>query len=379
MNFYNNFDNCQEAVIDSLKLLLYQRHENIFDRIDFENDAIYQEPLLFAYITQSNDDWLDSIIYGYEKIPKDKISVFSNNKGIIYIPQIGYFYTDRFSQKLYLEKNNENFIIKDDNNFEVFFKFEPLFFLDENIELIKTQYPLLESLFKNNSETVVDVKIDEIYYKHIEHFNVALEKIKETSNEYFNLIKKAVKKVIIYNGEPYSFAAIQAHNMIFLNANTNDNEIFFLDHILHEGAHVIFNTLTYHSKMDLFTVPFKTQLSTITKDESDHGELYGRFHGMFTQSNINQCMEICIEKNVFEGRQHKELLGRFSSNMKRFKSGIDKFNISGLYQEEGKKWYNFFSKRYNEIYDRKKDLINSYNVSNQPYVFSYEVFDKTNP
>lgn len=379
MNFYNNFDNCQEAVIDSLKLLLYQRHENIFDRIDFENDAIYQEPLLFAYITQSNDDWLDSIIYGYEKIPKDKISVFSNNKGIIYIPQIGYFYTDRFSQKLYLEKNNENFIIKDDNNFEVFFKFEPLFFLDENIELIKTQHPLLESLFKNNSETVVDVKIDEIYYKHIEHFNVALEKIKETSNEYFNLIKKAVKKVIIYNGEPYSFAAIQAHNMIFLNANTNDNEIFFLDHILHEGAHVIFNTLTYNSKMDLFTVPFKTQLSTITKDESDHGELYGRFHGMFTQSNINQCMEICIEKNVFEGRQHKELLGRFSSNMKRFKSGIDKFNISGLYQEEGKKWYNFFSKRYNEIYDRKKDLINSYNVSNQPYVFSYEVFDKTNP
>ncbi len=379
MNFYNDFDNCQGSVIDSLKLLLYKRHENIFDRIDFEDDTIYQEPLLYTYVTQQDDIWLDAIIYGFERNPKDRILVFSNKNGIIYIPKIGYFHTEKVADRLYLEKNNSKFSIKDEKNVEVFFRYEPLYFLDEGIELVKTQHPLFENLFKNTSDTVVEVNIDKTYSKHISHFNTALKIIKENNYDYFSLIKKAVKKVMIYEGEPYSFAAIQAHNMIFLNADDENDEVFFLDHILHEGAHVIFNTLTYDSKMELFTVPFKTNLSVITKDETDHGELYGRFHGMFTQSNINQCMEICINKNSFRGKQHRELLGRFSSNMKRFKSGVEKFNIPELYKDEGEKWYSFFSSRYNELYIRNEKLVNSFDVSNQPYVFSYEIFDKTNP
>lgn len=379
MNFYNDFDNCQGSVIDSLKLLLYKRHENIFDRIDFEDDTIYQEPLLYAYITQQDDTWLDAVIYGFERNPKDRIFVVSNKNGIIYIPKVGYFHTEKIAEKLYLEKDNSTFSIKDEKNVEVFFRYEPLYFLDEGIELIKTQHPLFENLFKNISDIVVDVNIDKTYSKHISHFNTALKIIKENNYDYFSLIKKAVKKVMIYEGEPYSFAAIQAHNMVFLNAHDENDEVFFLDHILHEGAHVIFNTLTYDSKIELFTVPFKTNLSAITKDESDHGELYGRFHGMFTQSNINYCMEICVNQNIFSGKQHRELLGRFSSNMSRFKSGVDKFNIPELYKEEGKKWYGFFSMRYNELYDRNEKLINTFDISNQPYVFSYEIFDKTNP
>ena len=65
--FYNDFDNCQGKVIDSLKMLLYQRHEDIFERLDFDDDEIFLEPLLYSYIMQQDDTWLDSIIYGYEK------------------------------------------------------------------------------------------------------------------------------------------------------------------------------------------------------------------------------------------------------------------------------------------------------------------------
>lgn len=379
MNFYNDFDNCQGSVIDSLKLLLYKRNEGIFERIDFEDDSIYQEPLLYSYVTQQDDIWLDSIIYGYEKKPKEKIIVFSNKKGIVYIPNVGYFYTDRIAQKLFLEKMDGIFLIKDQQNLEVPYRYEALFFLDENIELVKTQHPLFESLFRNNLDIIVDVDIDETHSKHINHINIALQIIKEYNPDYFGLIKKAIKKVMIYEGEPYSFAAIQAHNMIFLNAHDENDEVFFLDHILHEGAHVIFNALTYNSKIELFTVPFKTNLSEITKEKGDHGELYGRFHGMFTQANINLCLETCISKNVFIGKKNKELLGRFSSNMKRFKAGVNKFNIPTLYKEEGKKWYNFFSLRYNDIYIRNEKLIDSFDVSNQPYVFSYEIFNETNP
>ena len=379
MDYFKNFDDKQGNVIDSLKMLLYQRHSDIFERLDFENDSIYLEPLLYSYVTQDDEIWLDSIIYGYEKNPKSIIPIYTNKKGIVYIPKIGYFRTTRISEQLFLEKSNGNYQIKDANNSIISYNFEPIIFLNEEIELVKTQHPLFENLFLNNKNIVVDVDIDNCFHKHLDHFNNALQVIKDNYFEYFNLIKKAVNKVMIYDGEPYSFAAIQAHNMIFLNAHDENDEIFFLDHILHEGAHVIFNTLTYDSKIDLFTFPFKTDLSVVTKDPNEHGELYGRFHGMFTQSNINPCMEICIDRNVFTGKQHRELLGRFSSNMTRFKAGVDKFNIPYLYKEEGENWYEFFNKRYNELYIRKSKLVNSFDISNQPYVFSYEIFDRTNP
>lgn len=72
------------------------------------------------------------------------------------------------------------------------------------------------------------------------------------------------------------------------------------------------------------------------------------------------------------------MLGRFSSNMKRFRSGVKTFDIPWLYKEEGKLWYDFFAKRYKDLYERNKIVIESFDVSNQPYIFSYEIFDKTN-
>lgn len=378
MDFFSDFNRCQESVIDSLKLLLYQRHQDIYDRIDFNDDNIFLEPLLYTYITQDNEEWLDSIIYGYETKQKERIIVFTNNRGIIYIPKLGYFHTDKKNQKLYLEQISNHYSIKDEYGNEINFKYGPLIFLENGIELIKTNHPLFENLFLNDKNQIVDVEIDECYDKHISHFNGALDIIKQNYNQYYELIDKSIKKVLIYDGEPYSFATIQAHNMIFLNAHDEDDEIFFLDHILHEGAHVIFNTLTYDTKQDLFTVPFKTNLAQITGDINDHGELYGRFHGMFTQSNINPCMEICIDRQIFNGKQHKELLGRFSSNMKRFGASIEKFDIPKLYNIEGEKWYRFFLIKYKELYKQNHALINSFKVSNQPYVFSYEIFEKTN-
>lgn len=378
MDFYKNFDSCQGSVIDSLKMLLYQRHEDIFERIDFEDDTVYLEPLLYAYIMQEQDIWLDSIIYGYERNPKSKIQVFTNNKGVIYIPQIGYFYTNEINKKLFLESKDDIFYITDDKEVQVSNSFDPILYLDEEIEIIKSNHPLLTKLFLDKNDEIVEVEIERTYIKHIDHFNKSLQLIKKHSPEYFNLIKQTIKKVVIYDGEPNSFATIQAHNMIFLNAHEGNEEAFFLDHILHESAHVVFNTLTYESKFNLFTYPFNTKFSQITNNLNEHGDLYSRFHGLFTFIIINTCLETIIDKKCLQGNQNEELIGRFSINMKRFEIGINMFNIPNILTEEGQKWYTLFVITFNSIYKRKKELINSVDTSNQPYVFSFDLFRKVN-
>ncbi|AZA47101.1 hypothetical protein EG346_02320 [Chryseobacterium carnipullorum] len=378
MDFYKNFDNCQGNVIDSLKMLLYQRHENIFERIDFEDDRIYLEPLLFAYVMQENNSYLDSIIFGYEKNPKSKIQVFSNHTGTIYIPQIGYLHTQEANKELFLEGKNNMFFIIDHEGKEVSHSFEPIHFLDENIEIVKCQHPLLKKIFFDAQDEIVDVEIEKTYTKHIDHANKAIQLIKEYFPTYFDLIKKTIKKIMIFDGEPNSFANILAHNMIFLNAHNENDEVFFLDHILHESAHVVFNTLTYNSKFNLFNYPFDTKFSEITGDVNEHGDLYSRFHGLFTFIIINACLEIVINEKALQGKQNEEVIGRFSLNMKRFETGINMFTIPNLFTEEGQDWYELFVNTFNQIYERKNSLINSIDVSNQPYVFTFESFKEVN-
>ncbi|MDC8098616.1 hypothetical protein [Chryseobacterium rhizosphaerae] len=378
MDFYKNFDSCQGSVVDSLKMLLYQRHENIFERIDFEDDRIYLEPLLFAYIMQEEDVWLDSIIYGYEKNPKSKIRVFSNHTGTVYIPQIGYFYTQETNNELFLESKNNIFFITDNKGREVSHSFEPIHFFDEDIEMVKCQHPLLKKIFLDAQDEIVDVEIEKTYTKHIDHANKAIQLIKKCFPTYFDLIKKTIKKIMIFDGEPNSFANIHAHNMIFLNAHDENDEVFFLDHILHESAHVVYNTLTYNSKFNLFNYPFNTKFSEVTGDLNEHGDLYSRFHGLFTFIIINTCLESVIDNKALHEKQNEEVIGRFSINMQRFKTGIDMFDIPNLLTNEGQDWYRLFVNTFDQIYERKSNLINSVDISNQSYVFSYDLFKQAN-
>jgi hypothetical protein len=126
-------------------------------------------------------------------------------------------------------------------------------------------------------------------------------------------------------------------------------------------------------------MPHTSDLYLFTEEDDDRGfVLYDRYHGLFTQTNINICMDKCINQKIFDGEQHFELLGRFTSNMTRFSRAIRKFNKINKYKKEGLIWFYFFSKKFEDIYSRNKSLLNKYDVSNQPYVFDYEIFKSTN-
>lgn len=64
--------------------------------------------------------------------------------------------------------------------------------------------------------------------------------------------------------------------------------------------------------------------------------------------------------------------------MKRFRTGIVMFSIPNLLTEEGLVWYDLFANTFNQLYERKNELIDSIDVSNQSYVFSFESLKKTN-
>jgi hypothetical protein len=380
MDFYKNFDDCLVEVIDSIKRLLFSRHEDIFDRLDFDNDAIYLEPLLYTYVSQEDNKWLDCIVYGYEKNKKAIINVFSNSEGVIYLPQVGYLKTNEPNRTIVLETKN-NMPQLQLNGKLIDHEFEPVLLLVEGIELVKYQHPLLAKAFTDQGTKESDIVIEDVYKTHVDHFNKGLKITQKCNPDHFNLLKKNIKKVMLFSSEKQnSFAVISAHNMIFLNVKIGDTEIYFAEHICHEGAHVTFNTLTYETKYTLFKVPFNSNFGEITDFSGDHSTIYLRFHGLFTYFEETKFLEIYMNtKNISHKNAH-EAKGRFALNLMRFKISIDMFNSAkNLLNKDGMKWLQLFQEHYFRIEKAYGYMSDNYKLDEQPYDFDINIFKKYNP
>ncbi len=382
MDFFTNYEKHHLKVVDTLKSALYQKDNSIFDKLDFYDDEIYKEPLLFSCINSPDYNlWINSLIAGLTKskaINDIQIPVYDKT---VYIPDVGYFTFEEDNLKLVNYKFENNQFIFTSKSKKLNYIYKKIKKTDEGIEFLEFNHPLLKNMFVNEQGQIVDVMISskQTYNEeYILNFNKALVKIKKTYPEYFNLIKKYIKKVVFYNGKSNSFASIQAHGAAFFNVSHGNSEIFFLDNILHQCAHVFFNTLTL-DKGELFKLPYNSDLSTFTEDIDDKGfSLYDRFHGLFTQTNINICFDKCLKENLYSGDDYLEFIAKFTSNMSRFDIAIKKFNKEKKYKKEGLEWFTFFYKTFQNIFNDNKSELLKYKVSNQPYVFDFDLFKKTN-
>ena len=381
MNFFKEYETHHDKVIENLKIALYSKDENIFDHIDFYDDDILYDPFIFSILNEDFEKWKEFVIFCFGKKGFEKqLHIQLDQDNCIYIPTIGRIKInkDLSERKIKLIRDSSNSLnVFDYENGSIDFAINNVKI--NNVQFLQSNHKLIDKLFFNhNGENVIVNKSIDNYESHLENFKNALNIIERVYPEYFSLIEKYIKLVVFYEGEPNSFATIQAHGAIFLNIKKEYNEIFFLDNILHQCAHVFFNTLTIEKK-ELFKISYNSPLSVFTGDYGDNQfTLYDRFHGLFTQTNINSCLEKCIYDKILGGDKHFELVGRFVSNMKRFKIGIKKFDKKNLYRQEGLKWFIFFEKKYKSLFKRNAELISKYEVDNQPYVFDYIIFKNSN-
>ena len=114
-------------LLETIQLLLYKEKPTLLNKVNFDDDNIFLEPLLFAYFNSKKDNlfsetMLTEIMQGYfiEKEPLILKESF-NNEGIAYVPNLGYF--DKQGNKI-------DDILKIDA-----------------FEILKTSHPLLEKYF----------------------------------------------------------------------------------------------------------------------------------------------------------------------------------------------------------------------------------------
>jgi hypothetical protein len=150
----------QSQLVDVIKTLVYKTAPSVFDLLNYDDDETFLEPLLFSWFT-SNEPCvpLEQILFGYiitDKRPAD-IEVYADANGIIYLPRLGYLFTNLSNEHLSLSWAGlpTNFFFKHRKGV-IAYKFENILWVKEtSIEICRTTHPLLNRFFIDGKNEAV--------------------------------------------------------------------------------------------------------------------------------------------------------------------------------------------------------------------------------
>ena len=353
----------REEIINTIKLLIYGESPNLLTKIDFDDDRIYLDSLLFAYFNSKKDnvvpkELLEEMLQGYfEEKTAIQTSHSYNKNNIAYVPKIGYFKKDQHS--VY-----EPILVKDD------------------FEIIKEVHPTLESYFVEVQKGHVvnaNPTHHSVWKAHYEEVFVAIDIIRAYLPKFYKELTFANKKIYLHdNPNILNFTSVETLVMLYFYVIGTNNLIYFIEELIHQGSH---NYLYYivHKRKDFFKIDVDTiVMREHTKQAWDYRTIYGAFHGIFTVTQRLENFDKLLSQNVFSGRNKHELLGRLTDQFSRFRTGLELLNQDTVFTKKGAKLYKLLDDRCEAILKKYNSLLYVFDLSTREVDFRYDDFCKLN-
>lgn len=354
----------KSEVINTIKFLIYKENPKIFKNLNFDDDNIFLEPLLFSYFNSKADKLnleisLEEILQGYF-INKDTLNIENsyNKNNIAYIPEVGYF--KKGEKELYdtILKIGDFEILKEVHSTQ------ERYFVETYKGHLTNSNPVYNSLWK----------------PHYQELNKALTIIKNYLPNYYKQLKFANRKIFLHdNPKIINFTSKETLGMLYFYVIGNNNIVYFIEELIHQGSH---NYLHYivHNRKDYFKIDVdNTIMRNLTKKEWDYRTVFSAFHGLFTITQRVVNFDKLLKQNVFTGREKHELLGRLADQFSRFRSGLQYLNMNEVYTEKGAKFYRELDERCANILKKYSRLQDDFDLSNRDVDFRYDDFCTLNP
>lgn len=365
----------QIDISNTIKLLIYKENPSLLEKVDFDDENVFLEPLIFAYFNSKNEnlfppEMLNEIMQGYF-IEKGELEIkfLFNTKGIAYIPVLGYFKEGE-------KRPFESITIVDDTN----------------IEVLKYSLKLFQDIFRTTSGNLIsndEIKIDaELFEKNIVPLSNAFQFIKKSSSEHFKLIEQCCKKCVLFKTNTEntnSFATIYAHGTAFFNVYQDDyDEVFFVDDIAHQTGHIILTTLC-NDKKAIFKNDENQNIGEIL-EQKDPRSIYVLLHAFYTYYTTLMCLDNCLNNKLFNEKQQMEATGRIGFYLGKCSRDIEILEeliihfsgIENILTGAGINLYTLIKAKFIEVFEKWNPLIKHFDYSNQPYNFTFKSFAEIN-
>ncbi|MBP4136704.1 hypothetical protein [Flavobacterium geliluteum] len=371
----------QSFYASHIKLMVQSLNKELYELLDPTNDAIFLNPMLFAFL---NDDTgkitLEQILYG--AVPPEKrmqrVTVVSNSKGQIYLPLYGCITLPVLKEQHYtLITHNKDLRI------EVFdgttliphlFRTNPVLH-ESRVELqcvsnYFTEHYLPENYASQPSFCSKPKKVEEL------HQAVAI--LQQQYPRYYSLFCQTTKWLLPFtNSKSNSFASLGMHGVGFINTYKSTGVVGYLEDIVHQCGHVLFSALTYDTGA-YFTIPPVTAIKDFTNDPNDDRTFYVLLHGVFTEALMCEAFDICLQNHVFDAQKEHELKGRYAYILLRFVLDIQILLNHNYFTPEGQTLFDAIYNHMVEQYKKHSSLLQTYDLTNQPYNFDLTKFNAKN-
>jgi hypothetical protein len=388
-NLYPLMEKGQEYLAEKIKLLVCHAESELFERLDFNDDSIFLEPFLFSYFTRKvkSPIGLHQLLFGYiEPLRRyDSIDVHADEAGIIYLPNIGYFYTDLRNENaaLHYDRGTDQFQIKKNNNL-VAFRFDPpLMIAGTSIEVYKHHHPFFHPYFAEWNEETKDfenfgapVEITRTTEQHLDNLTQTFALLKRFSPEQIDQYAASTRRIVLFNNSKIrNFAVRDMHGMAFINGNSDDTVIYFLEEVIHQCSHNFFNAVTANLS-DHFRIDAETPLKKYSHDEGEFRSIYSAHHGLYTVATRMACFDNCIDG--LDGAELLEVVGRFADLRMRFRNGLDKLDYEEVFTPLGHHVYIMLDEFCSQIFDKRHYLIYKFDYTYQNAGFNFQKFAQLN-
>lgn len=365
------------------RIEIYQCREDLFERLDFEDQNTFLEPALFYFLLKRQSPEpqtpLDQLLWGYMGPTErpDQIPVRTCREGWIALPNYGNFKTAIPQTDLtMIAEAGRPLAFQDASGNTIPFEFfEEEFLPNSSIRIARHQL----DIYQGHHGSTLAEPVTQTYEKWAETLKRAYSLLQKASPEYCRLLEATNREVAMFSSPDYnSFAAMYYFGTGFLNVEDQPyDEVFFIDDMAHQCGHVLYNTLTLRQS-DYLAIDKDASLKEISGMEWEHRNIYGAFHGLFTYSTIVHCMDQCIEGRLFDERQLKDAIGRIGFYMRKLRFDLDHLGKPEFFTEKGLAYYNMFVEGYREMLQKYSSLPNPKYLG-QPYTFRYQLFMENNP
>ncbi len=362
MNIKTLFENGQSQFQDTFRKLIYQNYPAIFDKLDYYNDDHFIDSLLFGYFNGLKGISLEQIV-GNELGDLSNLNVTGDRYGVGYVPNHGYYSSDTPNAKIAIGEDN----------------FDPVVVLEKhnNIELCLHTNPYFTHLMEENGGNEDCIKgVPTQPHKYKKYISEAFDLIKKYCPEEYDFYIKSTRKIVLYEKEGMrSFVTRLLHGTIFLSVDKCSTTGFFIEELIHQCSHNVFNAVTFDTTEYLKIDPYLQLSSLIDKDPSlENRDIFGAYHGVYTVSTGVNSMLSMILSGELEEDLHHEMLGRIAIKKPRFRTGIERVNFEEVFTKKGIEMYNFLDERCAEQLARYPEIFNVYDFSNQRAVFDLQRF-----
>lgn len=378
----------QQDLIFQVKRYLYECDKDIFDTIDFEDDTIFLEPFLVSYVTLRNfEQGHEQILFGYRK---DKISqtfpVLSDQQGVVFLPNYGRILTNEIHTVLTLEYNADQekiSLFKDEQKIEV--SLEPIRKLACGIEITNRIDLYSASFFTEMGSHIPSEEIQTLIKSpvvniedYIEDIDRMFEILKQYNTDEYEKYMKTTRRIVLFSHPRLrNYVTRIAHGNIYLNVDDLSNLTYFLEEVVHQCSHNVFNAATFDIAK-FVTIGSQRTLNEMLNNQ-DMRTIYGAYHGVYTTEKIvDVFIKLLNEDLDLDIDTRYELIGRLAINKNRHDIGLERIPWKTIFTPLGKSIFDFYYTRLDN-YIKNYPIYFDFEINEHPVVFNYWKFKKDNP